>query len=88
MARQQRFSPRDEVYLRSTRFEVYMVVGLVFLAGFTASFILSRLYHMELMLWPGALLSVVIAGLVLRRLKQREYNQKLHELEDELVRRQ
>lgn len=78
---QSRFSARDQRYLNATRFEVYMIVGLVFTFGFTASFILSVVYHAEPWLWPGALLSIIVSYLVLRVLKRREYAEKLRELE-------
>lgn len=78
---QPQFSGRDQRYLNSTRFEVYLIVGLVFTLGFTGSFILSVVYHVEPLLWPGALLSIVASYFVLRFLKRREYQEKLQELE-------
>ncbi len=80
-------SPRDELYLKSTSFEVYIITGLVFLFGFTASFILSVISHREVLLWPGALVSVIVAAIVLRVLARREYHAKLRELEAEEAQR-
>lgn len=85
---QSRFSARDQGYLNATRFEVYIVVGLVFVLGFTASFILSVVYHAEVWLWPGALLSVLVSYIVLRVLKRREYAEKLRELEADYARKE
>lgn len=87
MARQ-RFSPRDEVYLNSTSFEVYMITGAVWLALFTASFIFSVVTKKYLLLWPGAFVSVLTAYFVLKMLERREYRAKLHELEAEVEQRE
>lgn len=76
-----RFSPRDEIYLSSTSFEVYMVTGLVFLFIFTASFITSIKIHFEWMLWPGSFVAVVAAYATLRWLETRERVRKLAEIE-------
>lgn len=77
---------RDEVYLTSTSFEVYMVTGLVFLFGFTASFIFSVVISFEWLLWPGTFISVLAAYAVLKVMERREYRSKLNELEAEYAR--
>lgn len=76
-----RFSPRDEYYLNATRFESYMLIGGVFLFGFTLFFILGVLVGAAWIVWPGMFLSIAAAYYVLRILKKREYQQKLLELE-------
>jgi hypothetical protein len=82
MAQQRRrFSPRDEVYLSSTTFEVYMITGLVFLFIFTASFITSIKIHYEWMLWPGSFVAVIAAYATLKWLERREHVRKLAEIE-------
>ncbi len=75
------FSPRDEYYLNATRFESYMLIGGVFLFGFTMFFILGVLLNAAWLVWPGMFLSIAVAYYVLRILKKREYQQKLRELE-------
>lgn len=74
---------RDEYYIRSTSFEVYMITGLIWLFGFTLAFILSVALHAEVMLWPGALLSVLLAAAVLRVLSRRERLAKIREVDGE-----
>ena len=81
MAERHRFSPRDEIYLSSTSFEVYMVAGLVFLSIFTATFVTSIKIHHEWMLWPGSFVAVVAAYATLKRLERREHIRKLAEVE-------
>ncbi|NTW03085.1 MAG: hypothetical protein HGA19_17700 [Oscillochloris sp.] len=81
MAQQRRFSPRDEVYLTSTSFEVYMVTGLVFLFIFTVTFITSIKIHFEWLIWPGSFVAVVAAYITLKLLERREYANKLAEVE-------
>jgi hypothetical protein len=81
MAQQRRLSPRDEVYLTSTSFEVYMITGLVFLFIFTASFITSIRIHFEWLIWPGSLVSVIAAYATLKILERREQTRKLAEIE-------
>jgi hypothetical protein len=81
MARQRRFSPRDEIYLTSTSFEVYMVTGLVFVFLFTAAFIISIRIHYEWLLWPGSFVAVVAAYITLKLLERREHIRKLAEIE-------
>lgn len=83
MAQQVRRSPRDEIYLKSTSFEVYMVSGLVFVGGFTLAFVLSVLTHHELWLWPGMVAAIIVAAVVHARLVRREQHNKLLELEAE-----
>lgn len=75
------FSPRDEYYLNATRFESYMIIGSVFLLGFTLFFIVGVLLNAAWLVWPGMILSIAVAYFVLRILKKREYQQKLLELE-------
>ncbi len=75
------FSPRDEYYLNATRFESYMLIGGVFLFGFTMFFILGVLLNVAWIVWPGMFLSIAVAYYVLRILKKREYQEKLQELE-------
>lgn len=81
MAQQRRFSPRDEVYLSSTSFEVYMVTGLVFLFLFTTTFLVSIKIHFEWLIWPGSFVAVVAAYATLKLLERREYAHKLAEVE-------
>ncbi len=78
---QLRFSARDEQYLRSTRFEVYLIVGSVFVLGFTAALIVSILLHAEPWVWPGGLLATVLSVVLFQVLKKREYQEKLREIE-------
>jgi hypothetical protein len=77
---QRRFSPRDEIYLSSTSFEVYMVTGLVFVFIFTAAFITSIKIHYEWMLWPGSFVAVIAAYITLKWLEHREHIRKLAEI--------
>lgn len=84
MAQQQRrFSPRDEIYLSSTGFEVYMGAGMVFLLIFSAIFIYSIKISFEWLVWPGLFLGVLGGYLTLKLLERREYAKKLAELEAE-----
>ena len=78
-----RFNPRDEVYLSSTSFEVYMITGGVFVAGFTLAFILSVMASFAWAIWPGTFVTVVLAYLTLKFFEKREYQKKLAELEAE-----
>jgi uncharacterized membrane protein YdbT with pleckstrin-like domain len=87
MAQQTR-SPRDEVYLKSTGFEVYMMSGLVFLAGVTLAFVAGVYSNYEMLLWPGMVVSVAIAAVVHLKLTRREYHAKLREIETEEAQRQ
>lgn len=80
MARQQR-SNRDQVYLDSPGFEPYMAAGVVFVAVFTAVFILSIKISFAWLVWPGLLLGVLAGYAVLRWLQRREYARKLAEVE-------
>jgi membrane protein implicated in regulation of membrane protease activity len=80
---QQRFSPRDEVYLSSTSFEVYMITGAVFLFFFSAAFLVSIKVGLAWGIWPGSFVAVVAAYATLRTLARREYRHKLRELEAE-----
>ncbi|NNJ13037.1 hypothetical protein EKD04_022180 [Chloroflexales bacterium ZM16-3] len=85
MAQRPRFSPRDEVYLASTSFEVYMVTGLVFLFIFTATFITSIKIHFEWLIWPGSFVAVVAAYATLKILERREQARKLAEIRANLL---
>jgi hypothetical protein len=87
MARQQTFSPRDEVYLKSTGFEVYMGSGAAFLAILTTIFIISIKVHFAWLFWPGMFLAAVVAYIVLKVLERREYRAKLQELESEYAKK-
>lgn len=87
MAQQVR-SPRDEVYLKSTGFEVYMMSGLIFLAGVTLAFVVGVYSDYEILLWPGMVVSFAIAAVAHLKLTRREYNAKLRELEAEEAQRQ
>ncbi len=87
MAQQTR-SARDEVYLNSTSFEVYMMSGLVFLAGVTIAFIAGVYSDYEVLLWPGMVVSFAVAAVVHLKLTRREYNAKLREIEAEEAQRQ
>ena len=75
-------SARDHRYLNCTSFEVYIIAGLVFLFGFTLTFIVSVAYHIEPMLWPGSVLTIILAYVVFDILKRRERRAKLREIED------
>lgn len=86
MAQQTR-SPRDEMYLRSTSFEVYMMSGLVFLGGVTLAFVVGVYSDFEVLLWPGMVVSFAVATLVHLALTRREYRAKLREIEAEEVAR-
>lgn len=84
MAREpQRYSPRDEVYLISTSFEVYMVAGVVFLVLFTAGFLIGHLLNFAWLVWPGSFIAILAGYLVLKRLEMREQASKRAELEQE-----
>jgi hypothetical protein len=84
MAReQQRYSPRDEVYLISTSFEVYMAAGAVFVILFTTGFLVGHLLNFAWLVWPGAFIAILGGYLVLKRLEQREQASKRAELEKE-----
>lgn len=76
-------SARDERYINSTSFEVYMIVGAVFLVGFTAAFILSVATHHEMWVWPGSILSVILAYATLSVLSRRERLAKIREVDGE-----
>ncbi|GAB4447092.1 MAG: hypothetical protein OHK0015_50900 [Chloroflexi bacterium OHK40] len=78
-----RFSPRDEVYLKSTGFEVYMAAGAVFIGVFTAIFIFSIKISFAWLVWPGLFVAVLAGYVVLNRLERREYARKLAELQAE-----
>jgi uncharacterized membrane protein len=93
MDRQRQISVRDEIYLTSTSFEVYMATGAVFLLLFTASFVTSIRIHYAWLIWPGSLVAVVAAYATLKWLERRERARKLAEivanpLSDEPVNRQ
>jgi hypothetical protein len=84
MAReQQRFSNRDEIYLISTSFEVYMITGVVFLILFTAGFLLGHMIGFAWLVWPGSFIAVLAAYFTLKRLEQREQAIKRTALENE-----
>jgi MFS superfamily sulfate permease-like transporter len=83
MARQQMFSPRDEVYLNSPGFESYMLSGAAFLAILTAVFIFSIKIQFAWLFWPGLLVAVIVGYVVLKVFERREYRAKLRELERE-----
>lgn len=79
----QRFSPRDEVYLSSTSFEVYMITGAVFVFFFSTGFLLSIRLNNAWGIWPGSFVAVIAAYLTLTLLERRERRNKLRELEAE-----
>lgn len=81
MAQPRRFSPRDEIYLSSTSFEVYMITGLVFLFLFTAAFFFSIQIDFEWLIWPGSFVAVIVAYTTLKVLERREQIRKLAEVE-------
>ena len=83
MAQQQRFSPRDEMYLNSTSFEVYMAAGAVFILLFSIGFILGVKLNFAWLVWPGAFIAVLAGYITLNRLEKRERRIKLAELEAE-----
>ncbi len=80
MVQEERISSRDQIYLTSTSFEVYMVTGLVFLFVFTASFFFSIRINFEWLIWPGSFVAVVLAYITLKVLERREYVRKLAEI--------
>lgn len=80
------FSPRDEVYLKSTSFEVYIVTGLVFLFIFTGAFVMTVVWGMEALIWPAGVVAAMLAFAVLKLLAHREYRAKLNELTVEYTR--
>ncbi|MEF3275327.1 MAG: hypothetical protein K6356_13190 [Chloroflexus sp.] len=88
MARQQRFSPRDEVYLASTSFEVYMIAGGVFIGLFGLLFAISIKINMAWLVWPALVVSVIAGAITLYRLEKRERKRKLAELEAEYAAKQ
>ena len=86
--RRQRFSTRDEVYLNSPGFEIYMGAGAVFLLVFTGIFIYSIKSHLELLVWPGLVVAIAAGFVTLRWLERREFARKLAKLEVERSRDQ
>lgn len=74
---------RDQYYINSTGFEVYMVGGLVFVAGFSLSFILGVLVDAEWLVWPGSAVAIVATYIVLRILTRRERAAKIREVDGE-----
>ncbi len=74
---------RDEYYINSTSFEVYMIAGTVFLVGFTLIFVLSVIFHFEPWIWPGGALSIIVAAVLLRVLSKRERLAKIREVDGE-----
>jgi hypothetical protein len=83
MAQRRTFSPRDEVYLSSTSFEVYMVVGVIFAAIVTAGFLIGVFNQMAWLMWPAIGVGALVGLGVLQVLAKREWNRKLAELESE-----
>ncbi|NJM08934.1 hypothetical protein HC891_26160 [Candidatus Gracilibacteria bacterium] len=83
MAQRRTFSPRDEVYLSSTSFEVYMIVGVVFAFVVTAGFLIGVFNQMAWLMWPAIGVGALVGMVVLRYLSQREWKRKLAELESE-----
>lgn len=81
MSQQQR-SARDERYIKSTSFEVYMVAGFVWLMVFSGIFILSVVLHREMWVWPGGLLSIIVGAVVLNVLSRRERRAKIREVDE------
>ncbi len=79
--REQRLSRRDQIYLQSTSFEVYMGVGAVFVLIFTAGFIIGLKLHMAWLVWPGLLIAMVAGFVTLKWLERRELARKLAEVE-------
>lgn len=86
MAQTRRYSPRDEVYLNSTGFEVYMAAGAVFLLFFTAGFILGIKLSFAWLFWPGCLVAVIMGYITLKTLERRERIRKVAEIEADLAR--
>jgi positive regulator of sigma E activity len=83
MAQPRQRSAKDEYYINATSFEVYMIVGLVFLFGFTLAFIAGVLLHMEVIVWPGGLVAAGIGYWLLRVLSKRERAAKIREVDGE-----
>ncbi|RRR69216.1 MAG: hypothetical protein EI684_16255 [Candidatus Viridilinea halotolerans] len=83
MAKQQRFSHRDEIYLNSPGFEPYMGSGAVFVTILAVIFIYSIKVGFAWLIWPGLFLAVFGGYVTLKFLERREYARKLAELEAE-----
>lgn len=75
-------SLQDKIYLSSPGFESYMIAGWIFVIGMTLSIVITTLIHREPLFWPGTVLSVIVAFVVLQKLKKREYNAKLREIRE------
>ncbi len=88
MAREQRYSPRDEVYLSSTSFEVYVAAGIVFVILFTAGFLAGHLLNYAWLVWPGSFVAILGGYLVINRLEKREQARKRAELDKEYPKRE
>jgi hypothetical protein len=76
-------SARDERYINSTSFEVYMVAGFIWLMVFSGIFVLSVVMHHEMWIWPGGLLSIIAGAVVLNILSRRERRAKIREVDEE-----
>ncbi len=74
-------TPRDEYYINATSFEVYMIAGLVFVFGFTLAFMLGVIFHVEVIVWPGALVAMGLTYAVIRFLGNRERARKIREVD-------
>jgi hypothetical protein len=59
-----------------------MAAGFVFAFGLGISLIGSIVIEQEPLFWPGMLLSMVVAFVVLRTMKQREYRAKMREIRE------
>ncbi|NJK79220.1 MAG: hypothetical protein HC893_05100 [Chloroflexaceae bacterium] len=76
-----RRSARDQRYIDCTSFEVYLVVGTVFVLGFSLLFILSVVWHIEPMLWPASVVLIGLCYAILHVLSQRERAAKIREVD-------
>lgn len=73
---------RDEYYINSTSFEVYMIGGVVFLGLFTLAFVASVVFHMEPLVWPGMFIAIGAAYGSLNWLSRRERAAKIREVDE------
>ncbi len=73
---------RDEYYINSTSFEVYMIGGTVFLGLYTLAFIASVMFHMEPLIWPSMFIAIGAAYGTLNWLSRRERAAKIREVDE------
>lgn len=76
-------TPRDQYYIDSTSFEVYLIVGAIFVVGFSLIFIATVVAHTEVLLWPASLVLIGICAAILNVLIRRERACKIREVDGE-----